>query len=136
MRSNPEPVDAVVTGYPWEQINTPEHKAFREAYLAKYNDHPRLGSVVGYSTVKSIAAMLKKSGSTDVAKMQAAMKGLIVDSPFGKIIWRAQDNQSTMGAFVGRLAQKDGKGVMTGWRYVDGKDVQPTDEEIKRLRAQ
>jgi branched-chain amino acid transport system substrate-binding protein len=41
-----------------------------------------------------------------------------------------------MGAYVGRLAQKDGKGVMTDWRYVDGKEVQPTDEEVKRLRAQ
>ena len=86
--------------------------------------------------MKSIAAMLKKSGSTDVARMQAAMKNLVVDSPFGKITWRAQDNQSTMGAFVGRLAQKDGKGVMTAWRYVDGKDVMPTDEEVKRLRPQ
>ena len=130
------PTGWLVTGYPWEQINTPEHKAFRDAYLAKYKDHPRLGSVVGYATMKSIAAMLKKSGSTDTAKMQAAMKNLVVDSPFGKITWRAQDNQSTMGAYVGRLAQKDGKGVMTGWRYVDGKDVQPTDEEVKRLRPQ
>ena len=130
------PTGWLVTGYPWEQINTPEHKAFREAYLAKYNDHPRLGSVVGYATVKSIAAMLKKSGSTDTAKMQAAMKNLVVDTPFGKITWRAQDNQSTMGAYVGRLAQKDGKGMMTDWRYVDGKAVQPTDDDVKRLRPQ
>ena len=130
------PTGWLVTGYPWEQINTPEHKAFRDAYVAKYNDHPRLGSVVGYATMKSIAAMLEKSGSTETAKMQAAMKNLVVESPFGKITWRAQDNQSTMGAYVGRLAQKDGKGVMTGWRYVDGKDVQPTDEEVKRLRPQ
>ena len=84
--------------------------------------------------MKSIAAMLKKANSTDVAKMQAAMKNLAVDSPFGRITWRAQDNQSTMGAFVGRLAQKDGRGIMVDWRYVDGKSVQPTDDEVKRLR--
>ncbi|MCZ2133920.1 MAG: ABC transporter substrate-binding protein [Burkholderiales bacterium] len=124
----------IVTGYPWQFVDTPEHKAFRDAYLAKYKDHPRLGSVVGYATVKSIAAMLKKANSTDVAKMQAAMKNLAVDSPFGRITWRAQDNQSTMGAFVGRLAQKDGRGIMVDWRYVDGKSVQPTDDEVKRLR--
>ncbi len=128
------PAGWIVTGYPWAEINTPEHKAFRAAYEAKYKDYPRLGSVVGYATVKSIAAMLKRAGSTDVAKMQAAMKNLEVMSPFGKITWRAQDNQSTMGAYVGKLAQKDGKGVMTNWRYVDGKDVQPTDEDVKRLR--
>jgi branched-chain amino acid transport system substrate-binding protein len=125
----------IVTGYPWAEINTPEHKAFRDAYQKKFNDYPRLGSVVGYATVKSIAAMLKKSGSTDVAKMQAAMRNLEVMSPFGKIVWRAQDHQSTMGAYVGKLAKKDGKGVMVDWRYVDGKSVQPTDDEVKRLRA-
>ncbi len=124
----------IVTGYPWQFVDTPEHKAFRDAYVAKYKDHPRLGSVVGYATVKSIAAMLKKANSTDVTKMQAAMKNLAVDSPFGRITWRAQDNQSTMGAFVGRLAQKDGRGIMVDWRYVDGKSVQPTDDEVKRLR--
>jgi branched-chain amino acid transport system substrate-binding protein len=125
----------IVTGYPWAEINTLEHKAFRDAYQKKFNDYPRLGSVVGYATVKSIAAMLKKSGSTEVAKMQAAMKNLEVMSPFGKIVWRAQDHQSTMGAYVGKLAKKDGKGLMVDWRYVDGKSVQPTDEEVKRLRA-
>jgi branched-chain amino acid transport system substrate-binding protein len=128
------PTGWIVTGYPWSELNTAEHKAFRDAYQAKYNDYPRLGSVVGYATVKSIAAMLRKAGSTDVAKMQAAMKNLEVMSPFGKIVWRAQDHQSTMGAYVGRTAQKDGKGVMVNWRYVDGKDVQPTDEDVKRLR--
>jgi branched-chain amino acid transport system substrate-binding protein len=129
------PAGWIVSGYPWAEINTPEHKAFRDAYQKKYNDYPRLGSAVGYATVKSIAAMLKKANSTDVAKMQAAMKNLEVMSPFGKIVWRAQDHQSTMGAYVGKLAKKDGKGVMVDWRYVDGKSVQPTDDEVKRLRA-
>jgi branched-chain amino acid transport system substrate-binding protein len=128
------PAGWIVTGYPWAEINTPEHKAFRDAYQKKFNDYPRLGSVVGYATVKSIAAMLKKANSTDAAKMQAAMKNLEVMSPFGKIVWRAQDHQSTMGAYVGKLAKKDGKGVMVDWRYVDGKSVQPTDDDVKRLR--
>ncbi len=126
----------IVTGYPWQDLNTPEHRAFREAYQKRWGDYPRLGSVVGYATVKSIAAMLKKTGgSTDVAKMQAALRGLVVDTPFGRVTWRSQDQQSTMGAFVGRLALRDGRGVMVDWRYVDGRDVQPTDEEVKRLRA-
>jgi branched-chain amino acid transport system substrate-binding protein len=128
------PAGWLVTGYPWQEINTAEHKAFRDAYQAKFKDYPRLGSVVGYATIKSIAAMLKKANSTDTDKMLTAMRGLVVDSPFGKVTWRAQDQQSTMGAYVGRLALKDGKGMMTGWRYVDGKDVIPTDEEVKRLR--
>ena len=43
------PVGWWVTGYPWYAIDTPEHKRFRDAYQAKFNDYPRLGSVVGYS---------------------------------------------------------------------------------------
>src|SRR6202522_2355122 len=56
----------IVTGYPWYSIKTPEHDAFLKAYQAKYNDYPRLGSVVGYETIKSAAAILAKAGSTDV----------------------------------------------------------------------
>ena len=50
------PVGWYVTGYPWYAIDTPEHKRFRDAYQAKFNDYPRLGSVVGYSTVIAAAA--------------------------------------------------------------------------------
>ena len=128
------PVGWWVTGYPWYAIDTPEHKRFRDAYQAKFNDYPRLGSVVGYSTVKAAAAALRAAGSTDTEKLVVAMKGLSVDSPFGKITFRKQDHQSTMGAYVGRTALKDGKGVMVDWRYADGKDYQPSDDVVKRLR--
>src|SRR6201996_1592479 len=59
----------VVTGYPWYSIKTPEHDAFLKAYQAKYNDYPRLGSIVGYETIKAAAAILAKAGSTDTDKM-------------------------------------------------------------------
>lgn len=49
----------IVSGYPWYSINTPEHKAFLDAYQQLHKDYPRLGSIVGYSTVMSIAALLK-----------------------------------------------------------------------------
>jgi len=128
------PVGWWVTGYPWYAIDTVAHKRFRDAYQAKYKDYPRLGSVVGYSTVKAAAAAIAKAGSTDTAKLLAAMNGLTFESPFGPISFRALDHQSTMGAFVGRTAVKDGKGVMVDWRYADGKNYLPSDDEVKRLR--
>ena len=67
-------------------------------------------------------------------KLVAAMKGLAFDSPFGRVTFRALDHQSTMGAYVGRTAVKDGKGVMVDWRYADGKDYLPSDDQVKRLR--
>jgi branched-chain amino acid transport system substrate-binding protein len=128
------PVGWWVTGYPWYAIDTATHKRFREAYLAKYKDYPRLGSVVGYTTVKAAAAAIAKAGSTDTEKLVAAMSGLNVESPFGRVSFRALDHQSTMGAYVGRTAVKDGKGVMIDWRYADGKDYLPSDDTVKRLR--
>ena len=128
------PVGWYVTGYPWYAIDTPEHKAFRDAYQKKFGDYPRLGSVVGYSAVKTAAAALKRAGSTDTAKLVAAMQDLRVDTPFGAVTYRAIDHQSTMGAYVGRTAVRDGKGVMVDWRYADGKDFLPPDDVVRKLR--
>ncbi|MEO8847083.1 MAG: ABC transporter substrate-binding protein [Casimicrobiaceae bacterium] len=127
------PVGWWVTGYPWYAIDTPAHNAFLHAYQARFNDYPRLGSVVGYSTVKTAAAAIARAGSTDSAKLVAAMRGLDVQTPFGRIHFRALDHQSTMGAYVGRTAVKDGKGVMVDWHYADGKDFLPDDATVRKL---
>jgi branched-chain amino acid transport system substrate-binding protein len=128
------PVGWFVTGYPWYAIDTPEHQRFRDAYQKKFNDYPRLGSVVGYSAVKTAAAALQRAGSTDTDKLVAAMQDLRVDTPFGAVTYRALDHQSTMGAYVGRIGVHDGKGVMVDWRYADGKDYLPPDDVVRRLR--
>lgn len=127
----------IVTGYPWYGITTPEHKKFEQAYQAKFKDYPRLGSVVGYSMIKSAAAGVAKAKSTETDKLVAAFKGLQVDTPFGKITYRPQDHQSTMGAFVGRTKNEGGKGVMVNYVYLDGADpkYQPPVEELKKSRA-
>ncbi|WP_219215693.1 ABC transporter substrate-binding protein [Variovorax boronicumulans] len=124
----------IVTGYPWDSLKTPEHKAFADAYQAKFKDYPRLGSVVGYSAIHSLAVGIKKAGSTDTEKLIAAFKGLQVDSPFGKFSYRPQDNQSTMGAYVGKTKNENGKGVMVDYVYLDGAKFQPSDEEVKKMR--
>src|ERR1051325_10288709 len=123
-----------VTGYPWSEIRTPEHQRFRDAYQKRWNDYPRVGSVVGYTALYAIAEGLRKAGSTDPQKLSAAFAGLQMESPFGRITWRAIDHQSTMGAYVGQLAKKDGRGVMVNWHYADGARYQPSEAEIRKLR--
>jgi len=124
----------LVTGYPWYGIQTPEHQAFLKAYESKYNDYPRLGSVIGYSTIMSLAAGIQKAKSTDTDKLVAAFSGLNVMTPFGPITYRAQDHQSTMGSFIGRTKNDNGKGVMTDYRYLDGAKYLPSDAEVLKLR--
>ena len=125
----------LVTGYPWYGIQTPEHKAFFLAYHGRYKDYPRLGSVVGYSTIQSIAQGIRKAGSADTEKLVTAFRGLQVVTPFGKITYRALDHQSTMGAFIGKTRNEKGKGVMVDYRYLDGANYQPSDDEVKKLRS-
>ena len=124
----------IVTGYPWDEITSPEHKAFVAAYQKRWNDYPRLGSAVGYITMQSIAEALKKAGSTDIEKLISAFRGLKLDTSFGPIEYRKQDHQATMGAYVGLTTLKNGKGTMKDFRLVDGAAIQPSDEEVAKLR--
>jgi len=129
------PVGWIVTGYPYGDLNTPEHVAFRDAYRAKYGEMPKLGSVVGYEAVNSIVAALAKAGSTDNEKLVSAFEGLEITSVFGPVLFRPIDHQSTMGAFVGKIGLNDGKGVMApGWAYRDGAKYLPDDATVKVLR--
>ena len=125
-----------VTGYPWSQIDTPEHKAFRDAYQKRWKDYPRQGSVVGYTAVHAVANAVRKAKSAETEKLVEALKGLQMQTPFGPITWRAIDHQSTMGAYVGQLAKKGTTGTMVNWRYADGAKYQPSDQEVRALRKE
>ncbi|RZL63483.1 MAG: ABC transporter substrate-binding protein [Variovorax sp.] len=131
------PDNWIVTGYPWYSIKTPEHDAWVKAYQAKFKDYPRLGSVVGYSMIHSAAAGIAKAGGTDTEKLITAFRGLELMSPFGKISYRPEDHQATMGAYVGRTKNEGGKGVMVDYVYLDGADAkyQPSAADIKKSRA-
>lgn len=124
----------IVTGYPWYAIEEPAHVEFVSAYQKRFDDYPRVGSLVGYSSVLSIAAAIEKAGSTDTEKMVEAFKGLSLDTPAGPITYRAIDHQSTHGAWVGKTTVKDGKGIMVDWKYQKGEDFLPADAEVMKLR--
>jgi branched-chain amino acid transport system substrate-binding protein len=49
-------------------------------------------------------------------------------------MYRPVDHQGTMGAYVGKLAIKDGKPVMVDFKYVDGASVLPSDADVNKLR--
>ena len=125
----------IVTGYPVAADTSPANAKFVEAYKAKFNELPRMGSVVGYALIQSIAAGIARAGSTDTHAMaDKGFPGASFTTPIGDATWRAIDHQSTLGTFVGRTALKDGKGVMVDWHYVDGAKALPPDDEVRRMR--
>lgn len=123
-----------VTGFPWYDFEEGANKTFVDAYQAKFEESPKLGSLVGYMTAQSIAAAISRAESVDTEKLRQAFLGLEVDTPVGRITYREQDHQSTMGAFVGKTTVRDGEGVMVDWSYRDGANYLPSDEEVARLR--
>jgi branched-chain amino acid transport system substrate-binding protein len=128
------PVGGVVTGYPPNDVKTPENTAFVAAYQKRYHEDPKLGSIVGYLTIKSLAAGIAKAGTTDTEKMVEAFRALQIDGPFGRFVYRAIDHQATLGAFVGKIGLKNGVGTMVDFKYVDGAAVLPSDAEVRKLR--
>jgi branched-chain amino acid transport system substrate-binding protein len=71
----------------------------------------------------------------EAEKLITAFKGLGFDSPFGPVVFRPQDNQSTLGIYVGRTALVNGKGVMKTGTYIDGAQLTLPDADIARLRT-
>jgi branched-chain amino acid transport system substrate-binding protein len=128
------PVGWIATGYPAGATVPPQNPEFVAAYQKRYNEVPKLGAVVGYLTIKSMAAGITKAGSTDTEKVVDAFQGLQLSGPFGPFQFRAIDHQSTLGGYVGKIALQDGHGIMVDYKYVDGASVQPSDEEVKKLR--
>jgi branched-chain amino acid transport system substrate-binding protein len=123
-----------VTGYPWDEIKEPKHKAFIDAYRAKYNDTPRLGSLLGYMVMTMIRDSIERAGSTETDAIIKALEDAKFDTVIGPVTMRGIDNQSTMGAWVGKLVLKGAAGGMTDWSYKDGTSFMPTEAEVKAVR--
>lgn len=125
----------IVTGYPWYDIKEAEHRKFIDAYVAAYDEDPRMAALVGYETMKALAAALDKAGSTDTNKLIAALEDLTFPSPVGPVSFRKSDHQATLGSWVGKTSLRDGGGIMIDWSYADGAKYQPSADEVRKLRA-
>ena len=128
------PVGWWVTGYPPTEDQRPAHAKFVKDFEARFKAVPKFGALIGYTTIKAIAAGITRAGSTDTEKMIDALRGVEFDTPVGKVSMRAADHQATLGSWLGKLAIKDGKGIMTEWTWVDGKELLPTEQEGRAKR--
>jgi len=125
----------LVTGYPWDKIDDPVYVEWLDAYQARYDDYPRIGSIVGYNALRAIGAALEATGgSTDVEELIEAMRQITFDTPQGELEFRAIDHQATLGAWVGYTTVEDGQGTMRDWYYAPGENYLPPEEMVERLR--
>ncbi|MBR0682037.1 ABC transporter substrate-binding protein [Roseomonas eburnea] len=125
----------IVTGYPWEQVETPPaHKAYVDAYRARFNDTPRKGSLLGYVTVQIIANLLNKANSLDNEALIDALADLRTDTVVGPVTMRGLDHQGTLGTWVGETTLRGRQGTMKNARYADGADYLFPEDEVRAAR--
>ena len=63
---------------------------------------------------------IERAGSTDTEAIIKALEDAKFDTVVGPVTMRGIDNQSSMGAWVGKLVLKGAAGGMTDWKYIDG----------------
>lgn len=124
----------ITTGYPLDQITEAPHKAFIDAYKAKFNDTPRLGSLLGYIVGYMMRDTVNKAGGTDTDKLLAALNDAKFDTVVGPVTMRGLDHQSTLGAWVGETTLKGKAGSMKNVKYEDGTPYLFPEAEVKAAR--
>ncbi len=94
-------------------LDTPENKAFREAYKKKYGHPPTLYSEQGYLTAKLIAEALNKTeGKVDGQKFVQVMRSIELKAPRGKV------NFDKYGAPIQNSYIREVKKVDGSWQSV------------------
>ena len=91
---------------PFNAIDTPEMKAFVEAYKAKYaGNYPSGWAIFGYEGVLTLKYGIEKAGSDKPEDWVKAMKGATVPLLRGPIKFREYDNMSNSPVYWGKIGK-------------------------------
>jgi branched-chain amino acid transport system substrate-binding protein len=117
----------VGTRYWFEANDTPMNKAFVDAYLKRFGVYPSYNAHGAYGAVKAYAAAAAKAKSVDKEKIVAALEGLSIELPVGKITIRPEDHQAITDGVWGKTAKnpKLPIRVLKPMRKFEGKDITP-----------
>ena len=116
---------------------TPENKAFVDAFQKAYGTPPGFPAFNAYITAHLIAEAYRKAGSIDKEKFIDAMQGLKVKSPVGGMVeMRACDHQAVYPMYFGKTKKLPAFDfvVATDIVTLQGHEVLPTCEEIQAKR--
>jgi branched-chain amino acid transport system substrate-binding protein len=116
--------------------NTPENKAFVEAFRKIYKRYPGSTALYGYTAGMFIAKAYQKAGKVDKEKFVDALEGLTIDGPIGKLQMRACDHQVILPMYYGVTKKVPGYDFLIGSDMITiaGKDYLPSCDEMMKLR--
>ncbi|HEX6363818.1 MAG TPA: ABC transporter substrate-binding protein, partial [Albitalea sp.] len=91
------------------ELDNPVNKAFVAAWKTKFNRLPTDNEGLAYNGMRVMFEGVKKAGSVKPADVSKALRGAPVDSLYGKVVMRAEDNQLVLPNIVGRAKTVDGQ---------------------------
>jgi branched-chain amino acid transport system substrate-binding protein len=85
-------------------LDVPMMARFVETYRARYDRYPSDWAVMAYDGVLALKQGIDKAGSIETDAVKDAMKGITVDTTRGRLFFRDIDNQLSVSAYFGRVA--------------------------------
>ncbi|KJS50752.1 MAG: amino acid ABC transporter substrate-binding protein [Peptococcaceae bacterium BRH_c23] len=115
--------------------DTPENKAFVEAFKKEYNREPAAFALYGYMGGKFLGQAIEKAGSTDKEKIIDAMEGLTIDTPVGKATLRKEDHQVAIPMSYGVVAKVNGTFTGKDLHTLSPEEIMPSIDAILKARS-
>lgn len=91
------------------EIDNARNKAFVQAFKAKFNRVPTENEGAAYNGIQVMFEGVKKAGSVKPADVAKALRGAQIDTVYGNVTMRAQDNQLLIPNYVGVVKADGGK---------------------------
>lgn len=124
--------------YMFYHPQTPENKAFVQAYEKLYSKQPSQPSFYGYVAGQFIGKAFQKAGKVDKEKFVDALEGAVLETtPIGKLEMRACDHRTMLPTYVGTTKKSpEYKDFLIGTNMVavSAKLAAPSCEEMKKVR--
>jgi len=90
-------------------LDTPENKAFVDAFKAKYGRMPTAIHLLGYDGMRVMFEMIKATdGKRDGEKMMEAIKGFSWQSPRGPVTIEPDTRELTQNIYIRQVVKEDG----------------------------
>lgn len=91
------------------EIDNPRNKAFVQAFKARFNRLPTENEGQAYNGIQVMFEGVKKAGSVKPADVAKALRGAQLDTVYGPVTMRAQDNQLLIPNYVGLVKAEGGR---------------------------
>jgi len=92
-------------------VDTPRNKAFVEAFKKQYQADPDLFGADTYGLFYLLKQAIEKAGTTDTAKLRAAMENMTWETPQGTKKIRKEDHQAVVDMLVVKVVGSSFKTV-------------------------